>query len=142
MPFKPESAGGSIVPDIALEDGDRFVIPHVPASINVVGAVNDQNSFLYARGRRVGSYLQLAGGLTKDADRSRSFIIRADGEVVSYESRKGLWGNQFFEQPVYPGDTLVFPEKTIKPSAMRQFLNWSQVFSQLAIGAATISLLQ
>jgi protein involved in polysaccharide export with SLBB domain len=142
LPFKPDSSGDSVLPDIALEDGDRFVIPHVPVSINVVGAVNDQNSFLYARGRRISSYLQLAGGLTKDAERSRSFIIRADGEVVSYESRKGLWGNQFFEQPVYPGDTLVFPEKTIKPSAMRQFLNWSQVFSQLAIGAATISLLQ
>lgn len=142
LPFKPDSSGGSGLPDIALEDGDRFVIPHVPASINVVGAVNDQNSFLYARGRRIEAYLRMAGGLTKDADRGRSFIIRADGEVVSYESRKGLWGNQFFELPVYPGDTLVFPEKTIKPSAMRQFLNWSQVFSQLAIGAATISLLQ
>ena len=141
LPFKPDSSGAGVLPDIALEDGDRFIIPHVPASINVVGAVNDQNSFLYARGRRIDAYLRLAGGLTKDADRSRSFIIRADGEVVSFESRKGLWGNQFFDQPVYPGDTLVFPEKTIQPSVMRGFLNWSQVFSQLAIGAATITLL-
>ncbi len=142
LPFKPESNGPLTLPDIALEDGDRFVIPHVPASINVVGAVNDQNSFLYARGRRIGSYLQMAGGLTKDADRGRSFIIRADGEVVSYEATKGLWGNQFLDQPVFPGDTLIFPEKTLKPSALRGFLDWSQVFSQLALGAATISLLR
>ena len=141
LPFKPESQGSVTIPDIALEDGDRFVIPHVPASINVVGAVNDQNSFLYARGRRIGSYLQLAGGLTKDADRGRSFVIRADGEVVSYESRKGLWGNQFLDLAVYPGDTIVFPEKTIKPSAIRGFLNWSQIFSQLALGAAAINVL-
>ena len=142
LEFKPDSMGANGLPDIALEDGDTFVIPHLPASINVVGAVNDQNAFLYARGRRIGSYLTMAGGLTKDADRSRSFIIRADGEVVSYESRKGLWSNEFYNLAVYPGDTIVFPEKTFKPSAMRGFLDWSQVFSQLAIGAATISLLE
>jgi protein involved in polysaccharide export with SLBB domain len=141
LPFKPENSGAGVLPDIALEDGDRFVIPHIPASINVVGAVNDQNSFLYARGRRIRSYLLQAGGLTKDADRSRSFIIRADGEVVSYESRKGLWGNQFLDLQVYPGDTIVFPEKSLGPSFMRGFLNWSQVFSQLALGAAAINVL-
>ena len=141
LPFKPDNSGAGVLPDIALEDGDRFVIPHVPASINVVGAVNDQNSFLYARGRRIRSYLLQAGGLTKDADRGRSFIIRADGEVVSYESRKGLWGNQFLDLQVYPGDTIVFPEKALGPSFMRGFLNWSQVFSQLALGAAAINVL-
>lgn len=141
LPLKPDSSGTGILPDIALEDGDRFVIPHVPASINVVGAVNDQNAFLYARGRRIRTYLQQAGGMTKDADRGRSFIIRADGEVVSYESRKGFWSNQFLDLQVYPGDTIVFPEKSLNPSAVRGFLNWSQVFSQLALGAAAINVL-
>jgi protein involved in polysaccharide export with SLBB domain len=107
----------------------------------VVGAVNDQNSFLYARGRRLGSYLQMAGGLTRDAERNRAFVIRANGEVVSYESRKGLWGNQFNDLPIYPGDTIVVPEKTFRPSALRGFLDWSQVFSQLAIGVAAIRIL-
>jgi protein involved in polysaccharide export with SLBB domain len=125
-----------------MEDGDRFVIPHVPVSVNVVGAVNDQNSFLYKPGRRVGAYLQMAGGLTKDADRKRSFVIRADGEVVGYESRKGLWGNQFLDLPIFPGDTIVFPEKTFKPSAMRSVLEWSQMFSQFALGAASIAVIQ
>ncbi len=142
MEFKPDSNGTSGLPDIALEDGDRFVIPHVPASINVVGAVNDQNSFLYARGRRVGSYLRMAGGPTKDADQRRSFVIRADGEVVSYESRKGLWGNQFDDVLMYPGDTIIVPEKAFRPSALRGFLDWSQLFSQFALGAAALSVIQ
>jgi protein involved in polysaccharide export with SLBB domain len=139
--FKANSTGTDGLPDIALEDGDRFVIPHLPASVNVVGAVNDQNSFLYAQGRRVGSYLRIAGGPTRDADRKRSFVIRADGEVESYESRKGLWGNQFDDLPMYPGDTIVVPEKTFKPSALREFMDWSQMFSQLALGAAYLSIL-
>jgi protein involved in polysaccharide export with SLBB domain len=141
LDFKPNSAGTTGLPDIALEDGDRFVIPHIPASVNVVGAVNDQNSFLYAQGRRLGSYLRVAGGATKDADWKRSFVIRADGEVESYESRKGLWGNQFNDLPIYPGDTIVVPEKTFKPSTLREFMDWSQMFSQLALGAAYLSIL-
>jgi protein involved in polysaccharide export with SLBB domain len=141
LEFQPGTRDASSLPDVSLEDGDRFVIPHVPASINVVGAVNDQNSFLYARGRRLGSYLRMAGGLTRDAERNRSFVIRANGEVVSYENRKGLWGNQFYDLPIYPGDTIVVPEKTFRPSALRGFLDWSQVFSQLAIGVAAVRIL-
>jgi protein involved in polysaccharide export with SLBB domain len=142
LDFKPDSKGTNGLPDVSLEDGDRFVIPHIPASVNVVGAVNDQNSFLYARGRRTGSYLRMAGGPTKDADRKRSFVIRADGEVESYESRKGLWGNQFDDLPMYPGDTIIVPEKTFKPSALRGFLDYSQLFSQFALGAASLSVIQ
>jgi protein involved in polysaccharide export with SLBB domain len=141
LEFKPGSTGTSGIPDISLEDGDRFVIPPVPASINVVGAVNDQNSFLYARDSRVGKYLQMAGGITKDADQKRAFVIRANGEVVGYESTKGVWGNEFNNLPLFAGDTIVIPEKTFKPSSLRQFLDWTQVFSQLALGVAAISVI-
>lgn len=141
LQFKPNSAGVGNLPDISLEDGDHFVVPHVPAAINVVGAVNDQNSFLFARGRRLKAYLRMAGGPTRDADRKHAFVIRADGEVVSYESQKGLWGDQFNDLPLYPGDTLVVPERTFRPSALRGILDWSQVFSQLALGAAAINVL-
>lgn len=142
LQFKPDSNDSTGLPDITLEDGDRFVIPPVPASINIVGAVNDQNSFLYAPGSRVGRYLQQAGGLTRDADRKREFVIRANGEVVGYDAAKGAWGNEFDNLPLYAGDTVVIPEKTFKPPLVRGFLQWSQVFSQLALGAAAIAVLQ
>lgn len=141
LEFKPNSTGTASLPDLALEDGDRFIIPSAPASINVVGAVYDQNSFLYERQRRVGAYLQLAGGPTRDADRKRQFVIRADGEVVSYDASKGLWGNEFTSLRINPGDTIVVPEKTFKPSAMRGILDWSQLFSQFALGAAALTYL-
>lgn len=142
LQFKPDSSGASGLPDITLEDGDRFVIPPVPASINIVGAVNDQNSFLYGHDSRVGKYLQMAGGLTKDADRKREFVIRANGEVVGYDAAKGVWGNEFDNLPMYAGDTVVIPEKTFKAPLVKGFLEWSQVFSQLALGAAAIAVLQ
>lgn len=140
--LNPDSSGISNLPEIKMEDGDRFVIPAIPSTVNVVGAVYNQNSFLYERERRTDSYLKLAGGPNRDADKGHQFIIRADGKVVSREMGKGLWGNDFSKLRMYPGDTIVVPEKTFKPSILRGFLDWSQMFSQLALGAAAISVLK
>ncbi len=141
LQFKPDSQGVASIPAIALEDGDHFSVPPVPATVNVVGAVYDQNSFLYASGHRVSAYLQLAGGPNKNADRKHEFVIRADGEVVSHDMTKGLWGNEFDELTMNPGDTVVVPEKTLKPSLMRGVIDWTQVFSQLALPVTALSVL-
>ncbi|MFZ0630766.1 MAG: SLBB domain-containing protein [Acidobacteriaceae bacterium] len=141
LEFRSGSSGLAALPDIQLEDGDRFVVPPVPASVNVVGAVYDQNSFLYQPHRHAGDYLHLAGGPNRDADKGHTFIIRADGSVVSRESESGIWGNEFASLPMNPGDTIVVPEKVFRPTGMRAFLDWSQIFSQFALGAATINLL-
>ncbi len=141
LQFKPGSAGVDSLPNISMENGDRFVVPPAPSNVNVVGAVYDQNSFLYTQGLRVGAYLHLAGGPNKDADRKQEFIIRADGEVISYAMSKGLWGNDFDDLRMNPGDTIVVPDKTLKPSAMRGLLDWTQLFSQYALGAAAISVI-
>ena len=141
LEFKPGSSGVESIPNLALEDGDVFIIPSVPENVNVVGAVYDQNSFLYERSKRVGTYLQQAGGATKEADRKREFVIRADGEVVSYGAAKGLWGNDFENLRMNPGDTIVVPEKTFKPSPLRGALDYTQLFSQVALGAASLTYL-
>ena len=140
--FTPDSSGTDRLPDIAMEDGDHFIVPSVPATVNVVGAVYDQNSFLYAQGKRAGTYLQLAGGPNRDSDRKHEFLIRADGEVVSRDTGKGLWSNQFDNLIVFPGDTIVVPEKTIKPSSLRDVMEWSSLFSQFALGAAALTVIK
>jgi protein involved in polysaccharide export with SLBB domain len=139
LKFKPDSRGVESLPDIALEGGDHFLVPSVPATVSVVGAVYDQNSFLFAKDLRVGDYLREAGGATREADRSRMFIMRADGEVVS---RTPWSGGEFNNQRIYPGDTILVPEKTFKPSVMRGLIDWSQVFSQFALGAAAMNQLK
>jgi protein involved in polysaccharide export with SLBB domain len=132
----------SDLPNIQLEDGDRFVVPSKPSTVNVVGAVYDQNSFLFRDSREVRSYLRLAGGPTKSADGGDSFIIRADGSVVSRHSRNGVFGNTFATMRLNAGDTVVIPEKVPRPSGLRNFINYTQIFSQLALGAAAIAVLQ
>ncbi|AXC10916.1 Capsular polysaccharide export system protein KpsC [Acidisarcina polymorpha] len=141
LEVKPNSTGVDSIPDLPLQDDDRFVVPPVPASINVVGSVYNQNSFIYQSSRRVGDYLRLAGGPNREADKKHIFVIRADGSVYSRATANGLWGNNFEAMRLNPGDSIVVPEKTVGASAVRGFINWSQIFSQLAIGAAAINIL-
>jgi hypothetical protein len=91
---------------------------------------------LYAKGQRAGDYLREAGGANREADRGHMFIMRADGEVVS---RTSWGGSEFNHQSINPGDTILVPEKTFKPSVMRGFIDWSQMFSQFALGAAALN---
>lgn len=140
--FSPDSAGLDGIPDLKLENGDTFLIPSVPSTINVLGAVFNQNSFLYHPGGEVGSYLNLAGGPTANADRGRAFVIRGNGSVISHTVVKSVWGNEFYHLKLYPGDTIIVPEKIVKPSALRGILDWTQIFSQLAFGAAAINVLR
>jgi hypothetical protein len=49
--------------------------------------------------------------------------------------------NEFNSLPVNPGDTIVVPEKSFKLSALRGVLDWSQLFSQFALGAAALSVI-
>jgi protein involved in polysaccharide export with SLBB domain len=146
LQFTPDSKATATIPDITLEDGDRFVIPPVPATVNIVGAVYDQNSFLFARHRKVGAYLRMAGGANRDADRKREFVVRADGEVVSRAQMSGsLWngsGSEFSKLPIDPGDSIVVPDKTFKPSNLNNFINAAQGIGNLAIDAVLLSEVQ
>ncbi|MBV8113974.1 MAG: SLBB domain-containing protein [Silvibacterium sp.] len=139
LEFASDATGQQLIPDIPLEDGDRFVIPPVPSTVNVVGAVYDENSFLYQRSRPSGAYLHLAGGPNRNADKKHSFIIRADGSVVSWSAANGLWGNTFEQLKMFPGDTIVVPEKGFNVSGLRSVIAWSQLFSQFALGAASLA---
>jgi protein involved in polysaccharide export with SLBB domain len=142
LTLDPNTTGIDRLPDLPLEDGDRFTVPSKPSTVNVVGAVYDQNSFLFNQRQQVAAYVRLAGGPTRDADDKHAFIIRADGSVVSRQSRSGVFGNTFVSTRMNPGDTVVIPEKVPRPSALRNFVNYSQIFSQLALGAAAIAVLQ
>jgi hypothetical protein len=82
-----------------------------PGTVNVVGAVYDQNSFLFNQRQQLRGYVRSAGGPTRDADDKHAFIIRADGSVVSRVSRSGVFGNTFASTRMNPGDTVVFQKR-------------------------------
>ena len=134
--FKPESISVDDIPDIPLENGDAFLIPPMPSTVNAVGAVFNQNSFLFRPEARVEGYLALAGGPNSDADKKHMFLVKANGAVISKDSVKSAWGNDFDRIRLNPGDTIVVPDKAIKPSALRSFMYISSFFSQIMFGVA------
>ncbi len=138
--LKPDSHDLSQIPDLPLEDGDRFIVPRVPSTVSVDGAVYNQNSFVFDQERRLGGYIRLAGGTNRDADKSRAYVIRASGSVISKQYSSSLRGNNFDSLHLYPGDTVVVPLNLTKGNTIRLIVDIAQIVGQfgIAIAAATV----
>jgi polysaccharide export outer membrane protein len=147
LDLKPDSAGISTLPDLALQDGDRFIVPRVPATVTVEGQVYNANAFLYQRGKRVKDYLRLAGGPDRIGDRKREFILRADGSVVSHQDQslghRTLFTGQDFEDVVlFPGDTIIVPPEISKTAVLRNLSDIGSILTGFGIAAAAIQVLK
>jgi protein involved in polysaccharide export with SLBB domain len=141
LALAPDADSVDNLPNLPLLDGDRFIVPPKPSSVNVVGAVYEQSSFLFDSQRRVFGYMKQAGGANRDADRKHAFVIRADGSVMSRDSAKTFWGNEFDQARIHPGDTIVVPERTYRGNGIRTLLNFSQLFSSIALGAGALAVI-
>lgn len=141
LELKPNANGVNQLPDLVLEDGDRLFIPFRPVTVNVIGAVYNSNSFIYKPGKTVGDYLRLAGGSTKDGDKGRTFVIRADGSTVSRQAHSRFYLSSFDSLRLMPEDTVVVPEKLDKGATLRGLKDWTQILSQFVLGAAAAKVL-
>ena len=137
LELHPSSVGENALPDMHLEDGDRLVVPFRTETIQVAGAVASPHAFLYRKGTTVGEILHLAGGPTREADRGRIFVLRADGSIRGRNSGQSIFASDsaFDKLRLYPGDTVVVPEKAVHPSLMSQFMMMSQFLSQSSVSA-------
>jgi protein involved in polysaccharide export with SLBB domain len=135
LELSPDSTGIDTVPDIALEDGDRFVVPRVPSNVNVEGQVYSANAFVYRPGQRVKEFLHRAGGPDRQADRKRLFLLRADGSVVSRQYANVM------KATVYPGDTIVVPPILDRRSILQRVIDMAQIVGSVGLNAATLVVL-
>ncbi|MDE1154385.1 MAG: SLBB domain-containing protein [Acidobacteriaceae bacterium] len=136
LDLTPNSRGLEGVPDIALEDGDRFVVPRVPSNVNVQGQVYSANAFLFAPHQRVLDYMKRAGGPDRQADKRRTFVLRADGSVVS---------NQYADVrkvPIFPGDTVVVPPNLDRRALFQKIVDISYAAGQIGWGVAAVYLVR
>jgi protein involved in polysaccharide export with SLBB domain len=136
LEVKPDSRGIDSIPDLPLEDGDRFVVPRIPATVSVEGQVYSANSYVFQPGRKERDYLRQAGGPDREADKRRIFILRADGSV--YSSQYG----PVERATLFPGDTVVVPPQLEHRSIMRNLLDISTIISGFGLGAAAINVLK
>lgn len=139
LELNPDGLNLASLPDLPLEDGDRIMIPATPGFISAMGAINNENVFIYKPGRTVGEILKVAG-LREEADKKEIFILRADGSIVG--NATAGWFGSINGLKLMPGDTIVVPEKMDKENnrnfVMRQFKDITQILSQFGLGVAAI----
>jgi protein involved in polysaccharide export with SLBB domain len=139
MPEQPTLAN---LPDMPLEDGDRLLVPRQPSMVSVFGTVFNESSFLFRPEKRMGDYLEQAGGPRKEADKRSIYVLRADGSVVSTRQSSWLWFSSLDSQRLMPGDAIVVPEDFTRTTWMKDLRDWSQIFYQFGLGAAAIKVLR
>lgn len=146
LEMNPENATLASLPELPLEDGDRIVVPPAPGFVTAVGAVNNENVFIYRNGRTVSDIVKVAG-LREEADPDQMFVLRADGSIVSRNNAGGFFGFGGFDSlKLMPGDALVVPEKldreTNRNFIARQLKDWTQILSQFGLGVAAIKVIR
>jgi len=142
LAVKPKDKTVDSFPDLILEDRDRLMIPHTPATVSVVGSVYNPGSFIFDAHNTTGSYLQVAGKGKPNSDFHHAFVLRANGFVVAANDVNGLFtGDKFQRIHLYPGDQVVVPYKLPTGAFVRGLRDWSQIASQLAITAAALAVI-
>jgi polysaccharide export outer membrane protein len=140
LEMKSDAATATDIPDFPLEDGDTFYVPPRLSTVQVAGSVYNANAFRHQPEKTLISYLNDAGGATREADEKRIFVIHADGTLVSRQSRNRHGG--FEKLKLLPGDAIVVPEKFKVSSKMNDLLQATQFASQTAITAAALSVIK
>jgi protein involved in polysaccharide export with SLBB domain len=139
LDMKPDAATIADMPDFPLEDGDTFYIPPRLSTVEVAGAVYNANALRYEPGKRLIAYLNDAGGATREADPKRTFVIRADGTVVSRQSRNSHSHGSYGNLKLLPGDAIVVPEKLRVSNGLQTFANYAQIISGAAMTGAVLA---
>ncbi len=133
------------LPDLSLEDGDRLIVPARPSTVGVFGSVFNGGSFVFNQGSSLDDMLKLAGGPTRGADNSSTFVIRANGSVVSAKQQSSGWislGSGFSTLAALPGDTIFVPEDLTRTSFSQEAKEWTQILYQFGLGAAALKTLK
>ncbi len=124
--------------DFVLQPGDTLFVPKRPSTVTVSGEVLNPGAFQYRSGLLYSDYVRMAGGVTQSADASRTFVIYPDGSSAPIDT---AWLSFGGNGRIPPGSTVVVP-RDLTPFNWTQFLkDATQIASQLAITAASLSIL-
>lgn len=130
------------LPDLRLQNGDRFVVPSRPDFVYIFGSVNTESALLYKPDQTVEQYMKVSG-ISQSADRDSVILLRADGSAVT---STGTWSNPVLSTKVMPGDTIVLPEKIDREATwsfvVRNAKDITQILYQMGLGAAAYKTLR
>lgn len=115
--------------DLVLKDGDKLIIPEEMSTVKISGDVMFPNVVGYQPGKKLGYYIDQAGGYGERARKSKAFVVYMNGMVARAKRNT----------PIEPGCQIIVPSKPKSGGT-----NWAQVigyvssFASLGTMAATI----
>ena len=116
--------------DPVLREGDRIVVPYYDGTVKVNGEVLYPNTVFFKEGKGLDYYINLAGGTTSTAKKSRTIIVYMNGMVARADSK---------HQP-RPGCQIIVPSKRKHNMlGVREWLSISTSAASLGTMAATIA---
>jgi polysaccharide export outer membrane protein len=122
--------------DVLLRNGDMLLIPKKNQEITVLGEVQSPTSHIYRAGLSRDDYIAKSGGATQKADKKRTYIVRANGDVVS-GGRTG-WFRRSRSVDIRPGDTIVVPLDTERVAPLPLWTSVTTIIYNLAIAILAI----
>jgi protein involved in polysaccharide export with SLBB domain len=128
------SAPGSSA-DVIMRNGDELIVPKQRQEVMVLGEVQDPTSHLFQRRMTRDDYIAQSGGPTRQADRGRIYVVRADGSVDA--GAKG-WFHSADSVDIHPGDAIVVPLDTEKLPPLTLWTAVTTILYNLAIAAAEV----
>ena len=112
------------------------MVPGYQQEVTVLGEVQNATSHLFRPRLNRDDYVSLSGGVTRRADNHRTYVVRADGSVVSSEGNR--WFRNGGQTVMKPGDTVVVPLDTERMPALPLWQSVTSIIYNLAIAAAAV----
>lgn len=122
--------------DYVLKEGDVIIIPEVMEEVNVSGEVLNPIGLTYQPNKTLRYYIELAGGFSDEAKKSKVYVIYSDGTAQT--SKRMLLGRSY--PKVEPGSRIIVPSKPEKPAGDQttRWLSIASAFSSLAVAIAAV----
>ena len=115
--------------DIVMREGDRLTVPVYNGTVKINGEVMYPNTVAYKEGKGVNYYIDLAGGFSGKAKKSRTYIIYMNGDVAKV-------GNGV---KVKPGCEIVVPQKSMSKMSTAESISLISGTASIAAMIATIA---
>jgi polysaccharide biosynthesis/export protein len=123
--------------DVILRDGDRLIVPRFQQQVTVIGEVQSATSHLYGPDLSRDDYISLSGGTTRRADRSKIYVVHANGSVVAAQGHRWFQMSAS-EQLIKPGDTIVVPLDTERLPPLPFWTAVTTIIYNVAIAVAAV----
>jgi protein involved in polysaccharide export with SLBB domain len=109
--------------DIILREGDVLTIPEYNELVKISGGVLYPNLVTYRKHKKLGYYIDQAGGYSRLALKSKPFVVYMNGEVAS-----GRWAK------IEPGCEIVVPERPERePMSLQGILSLGTSIASIAL---------